>query len=82
MRCTAHFRLLHEILAKRPFLTGDRLTLADIPIGTSLYRYFELEIDRPVLPHVAAWYARLQQRAPYREHVMLPFSELYGRLDY
>ena len=61
---------------------GDRMSLADIPIGTSLYRYFELDLDRPDLPNVAAWYQRLQQRPAYRAHVMVPFGELRGRLDY
>jgi glutathione S-transferase len=81
-RCAAHFRLLDGMLADRPFLTGDRLSLADIPIGTSLYRYFELDLNRPDLPYVAAWYRRLQQRPAYRTHVMVPFDELRGRLDY
>ena len=81
-RCAAHFRLLDGMLADRPFLTGDRLSLADIPIGTSLYRYFELDLDRPELPNVAAWYRRLAQRPAYRAHVMVPFGELRGRLDY
>ena len=30
-----HFRLLDRILATRPFLMGDELSLADIPTGTS-----------------------------------------------
>ncbi len=81
-RCTEHFRLLDGILAARPFLMGEELSLADIPIGTSLYRYFELDIERPELPHVTNWYQRLQQRPAYREHVMVPFAELRGRLDY
>lgn len=70
------------MLAGRPFLNGNRLTLADIPAGTNLYRYFELEIERPRLPNVEAWYERLKQRPAYREHVMVPFDELRGRLDY
>jgi glutathione S-transferase len=81
-RCAAHFGLLDRMLADRPFLLGDRFSLADIPIGTALYRYFELDIDRPALPNVTGWYERLQQRASYREHVMLPFGELRGRLAY
>jgi len=81
-RCAAHFRLLDGMLAEQLFLTGDRLSLADIPIGTSLYRYFELDLDRPNLPNVTAWYRRLQQRPAYRTHVMVPFDELRGRLDY
>jgi glutathione S-transferase len=40
-RCAEHFRLLDGILATRPFVMGEQLTLADIPAGTSLYRYFE-----------------------------------------
>ena len=80
-RCD-HFRLLDGMLQTRQFLLGDRLSLADIPIGTALYRYFELDIERPELPNVSAWYRRLQQRPAYREHVMIPFAELRGRLDY
>jgi glutathione S-transferase len=81
-RCADHFRLLDGMLEQRPFLLGGRLSLADIPIGTSLYRYFELDIDRPELPHVSAWYRRLQERPAYREQIMLPFGELRGKLDY
>jgi glutathione S-transferase len=81
-RCAQHFKLLDDILGDRPFLCGNSLTLADIPAGTSLYRYFELEIDRPTVPNVEAWYRRLQQRPAYREHVMVPFGDLHCRLDY
>ncbi|HEX2891066.1 glutathione S-transferase [Vineibacter terrae] len=81
-RCSRHFRLLDSVLATRPFLGGDRLSLADIPAGTALYRYFELDIERPEVPHVMAWYRRLQERPAFRAHVMVPFDELRGRLDY
>jgi len=80
--CAGHFRLLDRVLAGRNYLLGDNLTLADIPAGTALYRYFELAIDRPVVPHVEAWYARLQTRPAYRAAVMIPFEELRGRLAY
>jgi glutathione S-transferase len=81
-RCAGHFRLLDRLLAQRPFMLGEALSLADIPIGTSLYRYFSLPIERPRIPHVEAWYRRLQQRAGYQKHVMVPFDDLYGRLDF
>src|SRR5262245_5263181 len=41
-RCAEHVQLLDRVLAERPYLGGDTLTLADIPAGTALYRYFEL----------------------------------------
>jgi glutathione S-transferase len=78
--CARMFGALDVRLADRPFLCGDAFSLADIPAGTSLYRYYELDIERPTLPKVEAWYARLRQRPAFREHIMVPFSELRGRL--
>jgi glutathione S-transferase len=73
---------VEEQLEGRAFMMGEALSLADIPIGTCLYRYFELEIARPPLPRLEAWYDRLRARPAYREHVMVPFAELKGRLDF
>ena len=81
-RCARHYRLLDEQLATRSYLAGNHLTLADVAVGTSLYRYFALEIDRPSVPYVEAWYGRLAKRTAYHRHVMVPFDELRGRLDY
>jgi glutathione S-transferase len=74
--------LVEDQLAGRAFVVGEALSLADIAIGTHLYRYFELPIDRPPLPRLAAWYDRLRAREAYREHVMMPFGELEGRLAF
>lgn len=76
------FRLLDRHLQGRAFIAGDAITIGDIPAGTQLYRYFTLEIERPSLPNVEAWYARLRERPAYREHVMVPFDDLYGRLAF
>ena len=76
------FKLLDRHLEGRAFVAGDAFTFGDIPAGAQLFRYFELEIDRPSLPNVEAWYARLRDREAYRTHVMVPFDDLYGRLQY
>lgn len=81
-RCADNYLLLDKHLESRAYLAGDVFSMADIPTGTTLFRYFEMDIDRPRIPHVEAWYARLRDRAAYREHVMLPFDDLFGRLDY
>jgi glutathione S-transferase len=78
--CARHYRLLDAELAQRPYLAGDRFTMADVPAGTTLYRYFGLDLERPHVPHVEAWYQRLSARPAYREHVMVSFAELRGRL--
>lgn len=76
------FQLLDRHLEGRSFITGDTLTFGDIPAGAQLFRYFSLEIDRPPLPGVEAWYERLKAREAYRTHVMVPFDDLYGRLSF
>ena len=81
-RCAKQFGKLDRLLEGRSFLLGETLSLADITAGTSLYRYVELEIDRPPLPQVERWYSVLQEREAFRNHVMIPFGELRGRLDY
>jgi glutathione S-transferase len=80
--CAAHFRLLDAHLAERPYLAGGAFGLGDIPAGTVLYRYFGMGLVVPSVPHVRAWYARLMERPAYREHVMMPFDDMYGRLAY
>jgi glutathione S-transferase len=77
-----YLRHVDRQLEGNSFVLGDRLSLADIPIGTHLYRYFNLDLPRPSLPNVERWYERLQSRSAYREHVCVPFNELYGRLDF
>lgn len=79
---TAGYAVLDRHLADRPYLAGDHFSMADIPAGMTLYRYFEMAIERPHLPHLAAWYARLCERPAYREWVMVPFDDLVGRLGY
>jgi glutathione S-transferase len=80
-RCSSLFRLLDRHLMGKSFLAGDDLTIGDIVAGVHLYRYFELAIERPVIPNVEAWYARLAARPGYRAQVMQPFEELRGRLS-
>jgi glutathione S-transferase len=81
-RCADHLRLIDGMLADRPFLLSENLSLADIPVGAVLYRWFELEIERPPMPNLDAWYARLQLRPAYRQAVMVPFEELRGKLEF
>jgi glutathione S-transferase len=75
-------RALDEWLGERPFVAGVSFSMADIPAGTLMHRYFGMEIVRPRVAHVDAWRARLQARSAYKTHVMTPFAELFGRLAF
>ncbi len=63
-------------LGDKAFLGGEDLSFADVMFGHTLYRYFTLEIERPDLPNLQAYYDRLQSRPQYREHVMIDYSSL------
>jgi len=69
-----HFQILDRHLEKMPYVTGDTLSMGDIPIGVLSYRWFTMDVPRPGVPHVEAWYARLCERPAYREHVMHPLT--------
>ncbi len=59
-------------LAHHPYLAGDELTLADFPWGPFVHRWFNMEFDRPEVPHLRAWYDRLLERPAYKEHLAGP----------
>ncbi len=73
---------LDKWLGERRFVAGPDLSMADIPVGTLMHRYFGMEIARPQAPHVDAWRLRLAERIAYKTHVMRPFDELFGRLAF
>ncbi|WP_085676003.1 MULTISPECIES: glutathione S-transferase family protein [unclassified Pseudomonas] len=57
-----------QLAATGAFVAGEHFTLADIPIGLSVHRWFATPIDHPRLPAVSAYYERLSQRPGYLAH--------------
>jgi glutathione S-transferase len=49
-------------------VAGAAFTLADIPIGLSVNRWFMTPFERPAFPHVEAYYERLSTRPAFLEH--------------
>jgi glutathione S-transferase len=68
--------ILERQLGTRRYVTGDELTLADIVLGSVLYRYFTVDIPRQPRPRLADYYERLAARPAYREHVMVSYEPL------
>jgi len=68
------WRLFDDYMRARTFVLDDQLTMGDIPLGCAFYRYVNLPLDRPALPAIEAWYARLNDRATFRDHVMIPVT--------
>ena len=68
------FAILDAQLAQRPHITGEEPSIGDIPIGCSAYRWHTMEVARPDLANLKAWYERLNTRPAFQEHVMLPLT--------
>ena len=63
-------------LAKAPFLAGENFTLADIQFGHILFRYYDIDIERPAHSNVERYYQTLSTRPAYRDHVMVSYEPL------
>jgi len=66
--------ILDAHFAQRRFVGGEAFTMGDIPVGTAVYRWLALDLQRAARPHVRRWYERLTERPGFREHVMRPLS--------
>ncbi|AJP56401.1 glutathione S-transferase [Pandoraea vervacti] len=62
--------LEQQLQGTQAFVSGETFTLADIPVGLSVHRWFTVPIERPQLEAVSAYYDRLSEREGFR---------LYGR---
>ena len=73
-RLGKYWGLVDEHLAGRDYLCGDHLTMADIPLGTAVWRWYNLETERPALANVEAWHHRLKQHPGFQRYVMQPLT--------
>lgn len=67
-------RMLDAHLASRRYLTGDEFTMADIPIGCQIHRWYGLPLARPTLPDLTRWYEDVSSRAAARSVLTLPIT--------
>lgn len=62
-------QLDEHLAAGGPYMCGDVFTVADIPIGLVVNRWFSLDFERPHYQAVSTYYDRLGERPAYRRHV-------------
>ena len=66
--------VLDAHLEGNEYVAGPSLTMGDIALGSIVYRWLELDIDRPDLPALRAWRERLAGRPAYQKIVMVSFA--------
>ncbi|WP_339538099.1 glutathione S-transferase family protein [Pseudomonas sp. RA_15y_Pfl2_54] len=69
-QCNELLSMADAALACQPYLGGTEIGMGDIPLGSFIYAWFEMPIERAPQPHLQAWYERLKHRAAYKKAVM------------
>ena len=67
-------RMLDAHLARQPFMAGDALTMADLPIACEIHRWRGTPVAQVELPHVDRWYTGIRGRDAARGVLDLPLS--------
>jgi len=66
--------MLDAHLARRRFLAGDTLTMADIPIACEMHRWWGLPLPHPAHANLQGWYDGIQALHAARGVLDLPLS--------
>ncbi len=66
--------ILDDVLGRQEWLSGNAFGIGDIPVAAYANSWFQLPVERPSRPNFERWYAALQERAPFRDVVMIPLS--------
>ena len=74
LKALAAWTIVDEALDGRSYLAGLELTLAEIVLGTLVYRWHAFPIERPPLDNLRAWYERLRQRPGFKRYIEIPIT--------
>ena len=66
--------MLEGHLARQPFMAGDRLTMADVPIACEMHRWWGLPLQHPPRPHLQRWYDGIRSLPAARGALDIPLS--------
>ncbi|MBT0569850.1 glutathione S-transferase [Curvibacter sp. CHRR-16] len=61
-------------LQERLYLCGERFTMADIPLGCEMHRWYGLPLEHPRFAAVEAWFDRLRQRPAAHAILTMPLG--------
>jgi glutathione S-transferase len=73
-RAITAWEIVDDALADQPYLGGQSLSLAEIVMGTHIYRWFNYPIERPQMPRLQAWYERCLERPGFKSHIVMPIT--------
>lgn len=63
--------ILDAHLADSAYVGGAAFTLADIPLGPIIHRWFNLDFEKPDMPHARRWYDTISERPAVQKWVLI-----------
>ena len=64
-----------SLMSFTPIQSSAALLMSQsIPVGCFVHRWYALEIERPALKNLRAWYDRLATRPAYAKHIMVKLT--------
>jgi len=66
--------IVEDALEARPFLAGSELSLAEIVMGTLVYRWHAFPFERPPLKNLKSWYERMRERPAFKTYIEIPIT--------
>jgi len=73
-RAITAWEIVDDALTSQPYLGGQSLSLAEIAMGTHIYRWFNYPIERPDMTALRAWYERFCDRPGFKKHIVMPIT--------
>jgi glutathione S-transferase len=74
VKSVAAMKLLDAQLGKTAYVAGNAFSMGDIPVAAMTYRFRRLIPERAALDNLERWYAGIEQRPAFKEHVLaIPF---------
>lgn len=72
--------IAEEQLSENLYLAGNDFSLADVQFAHTLYRYFDIDIERKRLPNLERYYSMISERVAFQQHVQVSYEELRDTL--
>lgn len=74
-KTTDAMKTLDAQLGRTDYVAGESFSMGDMPVAIMAYRYRQLCPDRPDFKNLERWYASMQQRQAFKDHVeAIPLS--------
>jgi glutathione S-transferase len=69
-KTTDAMKMVDAQLGRSSYLAGDSFSMGDIPVGLIAFRFRQLVPQRPAMPNLERWYAEIEKRPAFGEHVL------------